>query len=66
MGHEGPTSSGHDANAEDAWEAAERALEEARQITGGAERIEALRRAGKLRFEADKLRRAADNKRVKI
>ena len=41
--------------ADDAWDAAEKALEEARNLPAGAERIEALRRAGKLRFEASRL-----------
>ena len=44
-----------------AWQLAQQALEEARLMPGGPERIEALKRAGKLRFEADKLRQAVQN-----
>jgi hypothetical protein len=43
---------------EEQWRAAEAALSAAQKLPGGSERIEALRRAGQLRFEADKLRRA--------
>lgn len=38
------------------WRAAEEALEKARKLPGGPERIEALRHAGKLRFDADRKR----------
>ncbi len=38
------------------WRAAEEALERARKLPGGPERIEALRHAGKLRFAADRKR----------
>jgi hypothetical protein len=38
---------------DDDWRAAEAALEKARSLPGRAERIEALRQAGKLRFAAD-------------
>jgi hypothetical protein len=36
-----------------AWKAAQAALEAARQLPAGVERCEALKRAGKLRFDAD-------------
>ena len=36
-----------------AWTAAQAALEAARQLPAGFERCEALKRAGKLRFDAD-------------
>ena len=36
-----------------AWKAAQAALEAARQLPAGFERCEALKRAGKLRFDAD-------------
>jgi hypothetical protein len=39
--------------AELAWKAAEAALEAARQLPAGIERCEALKKAGKLRFDAD-------------
>jgi hypothetical protein len=39
------------------WKAAEAALERARRLPGGPERIAALRRAGQLRFAADRRRR---------
>ena len=48
--------------AEEAWEAAQKALHEAQRLPGGAERIEALRRVGRQRFEADKLRRPQDER----
>ena len=41
---------------DDDWKAAEAALEKARSLPGGTERIEALRHAGKLRFAADRKR----------
>jgi hypothetical protein len=41
---------------DDDWKVAEAALEKARRLPGGAERIEALRQAGRLRFEADRKR----------
>jgi len=40
-------------NAERAWKAAQAALEAARQLPAGVERCEALKKAGKLRFDAD-------------
>jgi hypothetical protein len=43
-------------NGDDDWKAAEAALEKARGLPGGAERIEALKQAGRLRFEADRNR----------
>jgi hypothetical protein len=36
-----------------AWKAAQAALEAARQLPAGVERFEALKKAGKLRFDAD-------------
>ena len=36
-----------------AWRAAQAALEAARQLPAGVERFEALKKAGKLRFDAD-------------
>jgi hypothetical protein len=44
------------ASAEVDWLAAEAALADARKMPGGAERIEALRRADQLRNDADKRR----------
>ena len=41
---------------DDDWKAAVAALEKARSLPGGTERIEALRYAGKLRFAADRER----------
>jgi hypothetical protein len=38
------------------WEAAQVALEAARQLPVGAERCEALRKAGQLRYDADRKR----------
>jgi hypothetical protein len=42
-------------NEDDDWKAAEKALEEARALKG-SQRIEALRRAGQLRYDAHKKR----------
>ena len=39
------------------WKVAEAALEEARSLPGGPERIQALKDAGKLRFAADERRK---------
>ena len=39
-----------------AWKAAQAALEAARQLPAGVERFEALKKAGKLRLEADRKR----------
>jgi hypothetical protein len=36
------------------WDAAEAALEAARRLPAGAERFEALKKAGQLRFDADR------------
>ena len=44
------------------WRAAEAALAAAREIPVGPERIEALKRVGQLRYEADKRRRSNENK----
>lgn len=53
----------HDASeAMEAWTRAERALAKARLLPVGADRISALREAGKMRFEADRLRHAAEAK----
>jgi hypothetical protein len=41
--------------ADDAWIAAQKVLEEAQNLPAGAERIEALKRAGILRLEASRL-----------
>ena len=40
-------------NADLAWTAAQAALDAARQLPAGVERCEALKKAGKLRFDAD-------------
>ena len=42
----------------DGWDEAEAALAAAQRMTGGPKRIEALRKAGQLRFDADECRRA--------
>ena len=39
------------------WIAAEAALKTARNLPSGPERIEALKRAGQMRYEADRKRR---------
>ena len=41
---------------DDDWKAVEAALERARRLPAGPERIEALRRVGKIRFVADRRR----------
>jgi hypothetical protein len=43
-------------NTDDDWEAAQAALEAARQLPVGAERFEALKKAGQLRYDADRKR----------
>jgi hypothetical protein len=48
--------------AEEAWESAQKALELAQELPPGVERMDALKQAGKLRFEASKLRYAIDDK----
>ena len=45
---------------EDEWRAAEAALANAQRLPGGPERIEALKRAGQLRYDADKRRRLTE------
>ncbi|MGY3353504.1 hypothetical protein ACVWZK_000167 [Bradyrhizobium sp. GM0.4] len=45
--------------ADRAWQEAEAALAEARNFPAGSERHEALKRAGRLRLEAERLRQAA-------
>jgi hypothetical protein len=42
--------------ADEEWDVAQAALEAARQLPAGAERFEALKKAGQLRYEADKKR----------
>jgi len=42
--------------ADEEWDEAQAALEAARQLPAGAERFEALKKAGQLRYEADKKR----------
>jgi hypothetical protein len=51
-----------EAEAEFAWNQAEKALVEARRLPVGAERVAALREAGRMRFRADNLRREAETK----
>ena len=48
---------------EEDWLAADAALTDAQKMPGGAERIEALKRAGQLRYEADKRRRSIQEER---
>jgi len=43
-------------NGDDDWKVAEAALEKARGLPGGAVRIEALKQAGRLRFQAERNR----------
>jgi ribosomal protein L19E len=47
---------------DDGWEAAQKALDQARRLTG-AGRFEALRQAGQLRFDADKRRQKKEEDR---
>jgi hypothetical protein len=42
--------------ADEEWDVAQAALEAACQLPAGAERFEALKKAGQLRYEADKKR----------
>ena len=42
-------------DADRAWQAAENALSDARRMPGGRERYEALKRAGRLRLNAQRL-----------
>jgi hypothetical protein len=42
--------------AEQDWKAAEAALEAARQLPAGVKRFEALKKAGRLRYNADRKR----------
>jgi hypothetical protein len=44
------------------WAAAQAALFAAQKIPGGPDRIEALRKAGQLRFEADQRRRQREER----
>jgi hypothetical protein len=50
------------ADAEAAWEEASKALEEACQMPWGPQRMEALKRAGRLRYEASKQILATEQK----
>ena len=50
-----------DHSVEEEWKAAEAALAAAQKMPGGPERFEALKRAGQLRYEADKRRRAIED-----
>jgi len=52
----------NNSEAEEAWESAQKALEEAQRLPGGPERIDALKRVGKLRLEASKLRQVLEDK----
>ena len=45
---------------EEEWQAAQVALNDAQKLPGGPERIEALKRAGRLRYEADQRRRSVE------
>ena len=47
---------------DDDWKAAEDAQEAARRLPGGAARIEALKQAGRLRFDADRKRQQTENR----
>jgi hypothetical protein len=42
--------------ADEVWKAAQAALEAARQLPVGAKRVEAPKRAGQLRYDADEMR----------
>jgi hypothetical protein len=44
------------------WKAAEAALEKARSLPGGAERIDALKQAGRLRAAADRRRQKKEDR----
>lgn len=43
------------------WDRAQDALQAAKDLPVGAERAEALRKAGQMRFDADKQRQSMDN-----
>ena len=45
---------------EEEWEAAQVALNDAQKLPGGPERVEALKRAGRLRYQADQRRRSVE------
>jgi hypothetical protein len=51
---------------DDDWKAAESALEAACRLPGGTERIEALKHAGRLRFDADRKRLAQEIKQLRL
>ena len=46
---------------EEDWKAAEAALDAAREMPSGAARIEALKKAGQMRFEADRRRQEQED-----
>jgi hypothetical protein len=50
--------------AEEDWKVAEAALEAARQLPAGVERFEALKKAGQLRYNADR-KKARDTRQNK-
>ena len=52
-----------DQSIEEEWEAAEAALAAAQKMPGGPDRIEALKRAGQLRSEADRRRHSIQEER---
>ena len=45
---------------EEEWQAAQVALNDAQKLPGGPERVEALKRAGRLRYKADQRRRSVE------
>jgi len=45
---------------EEEWRAAQAALNDAQKLPGGPERFEALKRASRLRYEADQRRRSIE------
>ena len=48
---------------DDEWEIAQAAFEAARQLPAGAERFDALKKAGQLRYEADRKRNNQNGRR---
>jgi hypothetical protein len=52
-----------DQSVEEEWEAAEAALTAAQKMPGGPDRIEALKRAGQRRYEADRRRHSIQEER---
>jgi hypothetical protein len=51
---------------EEDWKAAEAALDAAREMPSGAARIKAMKKAGKMRFEADRRRREQEGFAVRL